>query len=198
MRTRNQIETMINKGRKTPPTPAPDISTWWTVIGNALEFGTLESHTLDIHKRYHALRKPYRGIDLNGQPYVQQWLAQRCLDEARYQVLTEFAWNWLEAQDLVKFEIKADPDYWDLDDLFGDTYDPEVNDDFQASKLERARQDEVDRIERLGVVCAVGYYRLMSNDEWLLGDSMGGFVDKPYHEAELDIKRETLRIGVLQ
>jgi len=91
----------------------------------------------------------------------------------------------------VRLRIVAD-DSIDLDNLFGDTFNPEVNSDIPASRLERERQAEIDRVNRDGVWGVVGEF--FDGEEWQHADSCFGFIGDDWKDSgyDTDIMASTL------
>jgi len=91
----------------------------------------------------------------------------------------------------VRLRILPD-DHVDLDNLFGDTYNPQVNSDIPETRLEREREQEVDRVNRDGVWGIVGEY--FDGEEWQHGDSCWGFVGDDWKHSgyDTDIMHATL------
>ena len=97
----------------------------------------------------------------------------------------------LEKLGLVRFRIEPD-DYFTVEDLEGDCYNPSVNPDIDPDQLAEERNEFVDRINREGVVGIIGEYR--SNNGWEHADSCWGFVGNDYIDSgyDDDIKTNTV------
>jgi hypothetical protein len=92
----------------------------------------------------------------------------------------------------VRLRIVAD-DSVDLDNLFGDTFNPKANPDIHPDRLERERQAEVERVERDGVWGVVGEF--FDGEEWQHTDSCFGFIGDDWKDSgyDVDIMASTLR-----
>jgi hypothetical protein len=84
----------------------------------------------------------------------------------------------------VRLRIVAD-DCCDLENLLGDTYNPKVNTDIPESRLERERQQEIDRINRDGVWGVIGEY--FDGEQWEHVDSCFGFVGQDWKDSGYDV-----------
>lgn len=122
-------------------------------------------------KLYNALRK-------------QGYMAQNALSAAKTQV--EFDDN-----ENVRLVVKAD-EFCDMDDLKGDTYNPEANPSIPASRLEREEKEFEEKVNREGVYGLVGEYRCPHCGEWKQADSCWGFVGQEFGGYEYDIMQLTL------
>jgi len=104
-------------------------------------------------------------------------------------------WSEWDKTDVTKVRLRIVPDsdveivttlkFWALDNLFGDTYDPEVNTDISPERLECEKQAEIDRINREGVYGIIGEYNC--NGVWEHADSVWGFVGDDWKESGYDI-----------
>lgn len=86
--------------------------------------------------------------------------------------------------------IKIAPDdFADLDNLFGDTYDPSVNTDIDPAVLAEQKQEEIDRINRDGVWGMIAEYECSCCGRWTEADSVWGFIGDDWkgsgYEADL-------------
>ncbi len=114
---------------------------------------------------------------------------------------TKQAWDSLDFGDvgpnqdrtLVRLRVMPD-ECCELDNILGDSYDPKVNPDIPAERLERERQAEIDRINRDGVWGVIGEYRVSADEEWEQADSCWGFVGDDWKNSgyDIDIMQTTL------
>ena len=104
-------------------------------------------------------------------------------------------WDVAEQADLVRLSIVADDTGWDLDELFGDTYNPKVNSDIDPERLARERREEVERVNSEGVWGIVGQYRCPCCKTWINADSIWGFVGEDWKDSvyDTDIQDTTLK-----
>lgn len=138
-----------------------------------------------IVQEYRKLRKPawYKTS-------CHQLRASTALEMARYKINVQTAWDTAN-----NVRLRIEPDYdADLDDLLGETYDHKANPDINPAKLDRERQEEIDRINRLGVYGIIGEYRCPRCHQWKVADSVWGFVGDDWKESgyDLDVMHETL------
>lgn len=109
---------------------------------------------------------------------------------------------WERAKLLVEFETEvdkgnvrlrtiADSD-WSEEDLFGDVYNPEVNDNIKPHIIERELQAERRRVDSEGVWGLVGEY--FDGETWRDVDSCWGFIGDDWRGSDVDedIMRSTL------
>lgn len=75
-------------------------------------------------------------------------------------------------------------EHCDLDDLFGDSFDSQVNPEIKAKILERERAAEIDRIQRDGVWGYVSEY--WDGNEWQHADSVWGFIGDDFNGSGYD------------
>jgi hypothetical protein len=149
---------------------------------------------------YTEWRKAYWA---NPSHYGQTGTAMHQLASAKRIARVRAAWEKAEDAGLVRLRIEPD-DQYDLEDLLGDCYNPEVNTDIPPERLEQERQWEVDRIDRDGVWGVIGEYRADvcpacgRGGEWKHGDSCWGFVGDDWKDdADVDIMAETLIVSGL-
>ena len=133
---------------------------------------------------------------------VYQASAQSALQQARYALnaeATRAAWNAEDGYTCASYEAPRDPEsghacdcghvrivehpdeYVDLDDLLGESYDPNVNPDIKPEILERERQDEIERINRDGVWGYTAEY--WNGATWEHADSICGFVGNDFTKS---------------
>lgn len=79
--------------------------------------------------------------------------------------------------DLIRIDVRPD-DMCDLDDVFGDTFDVELN----ASSvpggertIKAQHKEAIRRVEQFGIVGIVSQYRLTPDSQWIDADSCWGF-----------------------
>ena len=145
-------------------------------------------------KYYQKYRKPHIGITSHGQMFLSCGTAQGCLNCARI----EMAWDARNGQTVDEFDrgtdaqmgdvrlrIVADSDI-DLDNLFGDTYNPDVNTDIPASRLEREREKEIERVNRDGVWGVQAQY--FDGHRWETAESCYGFIGDDWKGASWEIE----------
>lgn len=91
----------------------------------------------------------------------------------------------------VRLRIVGD-DCVDLGNLFGDTFNPDVNTDIPASRLERERSAEIERVNRDGVWGVIGEF--FDGEEWQHADSCFGFIGEDWKDSgyDTDIMRSAL------
>jgi len=104
---------------------------------------------------------------------------------------TNVAFDNLEFDEVVRIRVEPD-EFFDLDNLLGDTYDPSVNTDIPPERLERERKAEINRINRDGVWGIVGEY--FNGETWEVADSVWGFVGDDWQDSgyDVDIKQSTI------
>lgn len=95
----------------------------------------------------------------------------------------------MESDGLVR--IKQYPDSCDLEDLFGDTFDPEVNMDCKPHILDRQRGWELDRIERDGVFAYSA--EIHNGREWIDVQSIGYVIGDLDPETETDLMNAAIK-----
>lgn len=130
--------------------------------------------------------------------YGKTGVAARQLRNAKHQAAVEAAWEKAEDAGLVRFRVEPD-DMCDLDDLFGDMFDPDVHTNIKPERLAQERQREIDRVNRDGVWGIIGECKgsvcptCGRGGEWTHGGSCWGFIGDDWKgDAEIDIKAETL------
>ena len=103
----------------------------------------------------------------------------------------EAAFGVQEYAGLVKFEVIPE-EHVDLDDLFGDTFNPKVVTYITPEKLEDEKQAEIDRIDRDGVWGIVSSY--YDGEQWRQAESCGGFIGDDFKGSgyDIDAKQEAL------
>ena len=90
----------------------------------------------------------------------------------------------LEAAGLVR--IERDPDQWaDLDDVLGDTFNPDANPDVKPHVMAREKQHELDRIERDGVWGYIAEH--WNGREWVEDESIWGMVGDDFDGSDYDL-----------
>lgn len=91
----------------------------------------------------------------------------------------------------VRLRIVADESA-DLDNLFGDTFNPEANPDIPEPRLERERQAEIERVNRDGVWGVIGEF--FDGEDWQHADSCFGFIGDDWKDSgyDSDIMASTL------
>ena len=113
---------------------------------------------------------------------------------------TERRFARLERLGLVQFGPVDDPDV-DLDNLFGDTYNPACHPDIPREQIERERREEIVRANRMGVVGIVGAYSLSAEAPYMQADSVWGFIGDDWKGSgyDADIRAATvdaLRVAI--
>ena len=103
--------------------------------------------------------------------------------QAYYGAKTRVQFDNLKFQEVVRLQIIPD-EFVDLDNLFGDCYNPDVNTDIKPEILEKQRQQEIDRINQDGVWGIVGEY--FNGVEWVQTDSVWGFVGSDWQDSGYD------------
>ena len=129
---------------------------------------------MTLLREYHRLR-------------VKGWQALTAFDAAK----TRVAWHQSDMQGLVRLRVVPD-ECSDMDNLKGDCFNPKVNADIPASRLEREERAFEDRVDRLGVWGIVGEY--FDGEEWQHADSVWGFVGEDWQDSgyDIDVMRMTL------
>lgn len=91
----------------------------------------------------------------------------------------------------VRFRVVPDETY-SLEDLEGDCFEPHVNPDIPASKLQRDREEFIAKVNHEGVWGIVGEY--FDGETWRHADSCFGFVGDDWKHSgyDTDIMRTTL------
>ena len=79
----------------------------------------------------------------------------------------------------------------DFDDLCGDSFNPEVNTDIPAKRLEQERKDFLDKVNREGVWCYQSFFR-DAQGEWEHADSICGIVGDEMSGYDIDLMRSAL------
>jgi hypothetical protein len=145
-----------------------------------------------------AYLKPLLKMDSTAREYARERATGTLAKNALHNVRIRAAWRkaeWDEHSEPeigdVRLRIVAD-DSADLDDLFGDTFNPKVNSDIPLARLERERQAEVDRVNRDGVWGVIGEY--YDGEEWQHADSCFGFIGEDWKDSgyDVDIMSQTL------
>jgi hypothetical protein len=126
------------------------------------------------------------------------WHAPQALSTAR----TNFAFRRREAAEHCRegdkwncVRLRYAPDESAcLEDLEGDCFNPKVNPDIQASRLERERKAFVERVEREGVFGIIAEYWCEVSQSWKDCDSVWGFIGDDLHGNgyDSDLKRAAL------
>jgi hypothetical protein len=144
---------------------------------------------MPTYKDYY--RKARAEYWLHPQHYCSHNLALHQLRQAKYR--TDIETRWQEADDLVRLDVQPD-DFADLDNLFGDTFDAASNPDIPPARLEREKQNEIDRINQDGVWGIVGQYKCPKCGQWCNADSVWGFIGDDWQDTgyELDVMNATL------
>ena len=131
---------------------------------------------------------------LYAQERASGTLAHWAIRHARVRLAwEEREWDEFSAPAIGQVRLRVEPDedcY--LDNLFGDTYNPEVNSDIPRSRLERKREAEIERINRDGVWGIIGEY--FDGESWVHADSCWGFVGDDWKGSgyDVDIMASTL------
>jgi len=81
--------------------------------------------------------------------------------------------NWSEGDSRVRIVVMPD-DFCSMDDLKGDCFNPDVNDNISRNRLAREEREFEERVERDGVWGFRAEY--WSGMEWIETDSIWGFV----------------------
>ena len=111
--------------------------------------------------------------------------AVHALQHARFDVRTDRQWDRLERLGLVR--IRAEPDdNVCIEDLEGDMFNPDVNPEISAQKLEKERRAFIELVERGGVWGHIAEYNI--GQGWEHGDSRWGYVDDSLAENNTDVK----------
>jgi len=146
-------------------------------------------------REYLKARKPHYQPFSNGNGgQVFQTPAKNVLREIR--IRQEWAKHECEGDGIpeigsVRLRIEPD-DSVDMEDLFGDTFNPTLNPKISEAKLERQKKEEVDRVNRDGVWGVIGEY--WDGEEWQTADSCWGFIGEDWKESgyDVDIMSQTL------
>ena len=104
-------------------------------------------------------------------------------DKKNGQVVSEFEQSRDAKRGDVRLRIVVD-DCVDLDNLFGDTFNPQANPDIPESRLERERQAEIERVNRDGVWGVIGEY--FDGEDWQHADSCFGFIGDDWKDSGYD------------
>jgi len=87
----------------------------------------------------------------------------------------------------IRITYEADH-FVDIDELAGDTYNPEANPDIPKARIDREFEVFKRRIEAEGVWSVLAQYRLdLTADNWQTVDSIWGFVGQDCHDYEGDL-----------
>ena len=117
-------------------------------------------------------------ISLYRQAIAAGWTAERATEWAG-------AMHALEEREDVR--LRTEPDTcWDYEDLAGDTYNPEVNDDIPAERLAREEREFRNRIDREGVYGLVAERKCPACGQWETVDSVWGFVGDDWEMSGYD------------
>jgi len=90
----------------------------------------------------------------------------------------------MEAAGLVRIEREPDQSVG-LDDIFGDTYNPDANPDVKPHVMAREKQHELDRIERDGVWGYIAEH--WNGREWVEAESIWGMVGDGFDGSDYDL-----------
>lgn len=136
----------------------------------------------DLYKEYrqdHVSR--YSGT---GKVYHHKATAAAAWESAVHNAETMNLWHEYESAGLVRLNVIPD-EYEELENLLGDTFDPDANPDINPRKLEQQRKAEIERINRLGVYGIQSEY--MRDGEWITADSCWGFIGDDWKESGYDL-----------
>lgn len=138
-----------------------------------------------------AYLQPLTHMDSFARAYARERAEGVRASIAFHNVRTRDAWRkaeWDEHSDPeigdVRLRVVPD-DCVDLDNLFGDTFNPKVNSDIPLARLERERQAEVDRVNRDGVWGVIGEY--FDGEDWQHADSCFGFIGEDWKDSGYDV-----------
>jgi len=151
-----------------------------------------------VLERYKELRQDH----VNRSPYTgkirhYKVSAKFALNSAKNYVKVMSAWKQYE-DDLVRLEIVPDESYYSPDDLFGDTFNPDVNDDIDPERLAKEEQEAIERANRDGIWGIVGKFKCNCNcprcDGWHTSDSVWGFIGDDWKDSgyDIDVMHHTL------
>jgi len=155
----------------------------------------LSTQVLKIYRKF---RLPNVGmIPGTGKRYHTQTPANRALESAIYNEKVNRLWSEHEGES-VRLLLLPD-DTRSIEDLEGDTYNPDANPDIPAATLARERKEFIERINNDGVWGIVGEYRCNTCRQWTTADSVWGFVGDDWQGSgyDLDIKAATLQAAGL-
>lgn len=102
-------------------------------------------------------------------------------------------WDEVSEPEFGEVRLRVVPDDCvDVDDLFGDTFNPKVNPEIPLARLERERKAEIDRVNRDGVWGIIGEY--FDGESWQHADSCFGFIGEDWKDSgyDVDIMSQTL------
>jgi len=147
----------------------------------------------------HINRSPY-----TGKIYHYKISAKFAFNSAKNYVKVMSAWEQYK-DNLVMLEIVPDEVYYSPDDLFGDTFNPNVNTDIDPEQLAKEEQEAIDRANREGIWGIVGKYKVACDcqncDGWHTSDSVWGFVGDDWKNSgyDIDVMYQTLvDVGLLE
>lgn len=114
---------------------------------------------------------------------------------AKHSAQTQHIFEWLEYHNIARLQWLPD-DYCSYDNLAGDVYNLEINEDsvpggkraILAQEKEFKRMIDQDRVWGL-----VGQIKCHECDEWKNVDSVWGFVGQEAHFYEFDVMAECVR-----
>lgn len=91
-------------------------------------------------------------------------------------------------EDEGKVRIRVEPDEsCDYEDLAGDTFNPDVNNDIPVEQLEREEREFKNRLECDGVWGVIGEVKCAHCGNWEHVDSCWGFVGDDWKESGYDV-----------
>lgn len=155
-----------------------------------------------IRRLYREERKAYQGMGSRGEMFESRQRADTALTTARI----KHSWEILESLGLVRLVWQHD-ECVDFDDLCGDVYSPEHNQEIAPERLARERRDFAELCSREGVWLLVGQYRgdvqewkealdtgytTYGSEVWETGDCIGGLVGQGESGYEADIMQATI------
>lgn len=157
-----------------------------------------------VAEAYVELRKPYTSETYPGRSFhvpaeIAFWHAKRIIEidqptrkrwQAEGGAMLSSKRELQRHEGNVAFVVLPDEGA-DFEDLCGDSFNPEVNTDIPAKRLEQERKDFFDKVNREGVWCYDSYFR-DAQGEWEHADSICGIVGGEMSGYDVDLMRSAL------
>lgn len=156
-------------------------------------------HEATVHKNAMKLYKQYRKPAFSR--YGDRRMLEVCSSsyawrEAKQRARVEYIFGRLEYKGLVALRVEPD-DYYDMDDLKGDIFNPNFRDDIKPEVLKREEEEFEERVHRMGVYGIIAEYRKDENAKWEHADSCCGFIGDDWSGSGYDIDLMSSAIDAL-
>lgn len=106
-------------------------------------------------------------------------------------------WEGAKSKGLVRLRVEPSVNAWSSDDLFGDTFNPDVV-DIDPAELKRQEKAAIDRANREGVNGIIGEYKCTCCGQWVQADSVWGFVGDDWKGSGYDLDVMSITLGELE